>query len=181
MTSLHAMAHNGAPKMCSFEAQLPFLAEEHEVPSLEGSILRQGAPHVSAGTAASQSLLHSLLPLPPALRRLCRLSILKFAKPENIPHKARRGQQWTMNGPVLVKGAGKNPSLPHPHTQVSGEGGTRGFYPHEVLPTQHHGAPHRLHALPNNFGKTNWRTSKNLSLMPQACYHVLTVHPWAGD
>lgn len=34
------MAHNGAPKMCSFEAQLPFLAEEHEVPNLEGSILK---------------------------------------------------------------------------------------------------------------------------------------------
>lgn len=164
------------------EAQLPFLAGEHEVPSPEASVLRQRAPRVSAGTAASQSLLYSLLPLPQGLGGLCRLSIWKFAKPENIQHKARRGQQWTMNGPVLPKRAGKTAPPPRPVTaQVSGEGGTCGFYSHEVLPIQHHGASHRVYALPNNFGKTNWKTSKNLGLMPQACYRILTMHPWVGD
>ena len=88
--------------------------------------------------------------------------------------------EWPCPGQRSRKDPFLSPT-PNPHTQVSGEGGTCGFYPHEVLPIQHHSAPHRLHALPNNFGKTNWGTSKNLSLMPQACYHVLTVHPWAGD
>lgn len=165
------------------EAQLPFLAGEHEVPSPEASVLRQRAPCVSAGTAASQSLLYSLLPLPQALGGLCSLSILKFAKPENIQHKARRGQQWTMNGPVLPKRAGKTPHLrppTPPPARYVGKG-------EHVASTLMRFCPPSIMVLPidsmlcQTVLERNWKTSKNLGLMPQACYRVLTVHPWVGD